>query len=73
MILHWRHSEGISLAEDGAAVVMEGDEGWEALPFGLEGGSAGCYPTREAAIDIVEGVVGDMVCCVGHLASDSDR
>ncbi len=62
----------ISTAEAGTAVVVEGDRGWEAFPFGLDGGSAGVYASRGEAIEMVEGLLGDMVCCVGHLAADSD-
>jgi hypothetical protein len=71
--MEWTHSPGMSFAEGGTAVVIQGDDGWEALPFGFDGGSSGVYPTRERAIDIVEGVAGDMLCCVGHLAADSDQ
>ncbi len=71
--MDWTHASDLSSAEGGTAVVVRGDEGWEALPFGLEGGSSGVYPTREQAIEIVESVAGDMLCCVGHLAADSDR
>ena len=71
--MEWSHSTMISSAEAGTAVVVEGDDGWEAFPFGIESGSAGVYATREEAIEIVEGQqLGDMVCCVGHLAPDSD-
>lgn len=68
----WTHSRIMSTAEDGTAVVVEGDGGWEALPFGMDGGSCGTYPDRQAAILTVEGIRGDMICCVGHLAEDSD-
>jgi hypothetical protein len=71
--MEWIHAPDMSSAEGGTAVVVHGDEGWEALPFGLDGGSSGVYPTRELAIEIVESVAGDMLCCVGHLAEDSDR
>ena len=62
----------ISSAEAGTSVVVAGDDGWEAFPFGLDGGSAGVFASREQAIEIVEGLLGDVVCCVGHLAPDSD-
>ena len=71
--MNWTHSKYLSSADDGTAVVVVGDDGWEALPFGTEGGSSGVYATREQAIEIVESVAGDMVCCVGHLATDSDQ
>lgn len=71
--MDWTHSAYMSSAEDGTAVVVLGDDGWEALPFGTEGGSSGVYSTREQAIEIVESVAGDMACCVGHLAADSDQ
>jgi len=71
--MDWIHSVYMSTAEDGTAVVVLGDDGWEALPFGTDGGSSGVYSTREQAIEIVESVAGDMVCCVGHLAADSDK
>lgn len=70
--MDWTHSTFMSSAEGGTAVVVHGDDGWEALPFGLDRGSAGTFATRERAIEIVESVIGDMVCCVGHLAADSD-
>jgi hypothetical protein len=70
--MQWTHAPTISIAEQGTAMVVEGDDGWEALPFGSDGGAAGVLPTRQGAIDIVESILGDMVCCVGHLAADSD-
>jgi hypothetical protein len=70
--MEWTHAPMISTAEAGTAVVVAGDDGWEAFPFGLESGSAGVYASREEAIEIVEGLLGDMACCVGHLAPDSD-
>lgn len=69
----WTHSAIMSTAADGTAVVVDAGDGWEALPFGMDGGGCGTYPTREAAILTVEGVLGDMICCVGHLAEDSDE
>jgi hypothetical protein len=42
------------------------------LPFGFDGGSRGNYPTRNDAIRAVEGILGDVICCAGHLAEDSD-
>lgn len=71
--MEWVHSRLMSTAEAGTAAVVERDEGWEAFPFGLENGSAGTAPSRALAIEIVEGILGDAVCCVGHLAEDSDR
>ncbi|MFO1154659.1 MAG: hypothetical protein U1E42_13500 [Rhodospirillales bacterium] len=70
--MEWTHTAMISTAEAATAVVVAGDGGWEAFPFGLDGGSAGVFGSREAAIETVEGVLGDMVCCVGHLAADAD-
>lgn len=63
----------MSVAEEGMAVVVLGGEGWEAYPFGLEGGSSGVWQSRQQAIDMVESAAGDVACCVGHLAEDSDR
>jgi hypothetical protein len=71
--MDWTHSQIMSTADDGSAVVVAGDDCWEALPFGFDGGSCGAYPSRDEAIRTVEGVLGDMVCCVGHLAADADR
>jgi len=71
--MEWSHSAEMSTAEAGTAVAVLGEEGWEALPFGLEGGSCGFFPTRERAIETVESMAGDIACCVGHLAEDSDR
>jgi len=71
--MEWSHSRIMSTAEGSPAVVVEGENGWEALPLGFDGGSRGSYPTREQAIDIVESMLGDVICCVGHLAEDSDR
>jgi hypothetical protein len=71
--MNWRHSATISTADDGAAIVVLGADGWEAFPLGLDGGSSGCYPTRDGAIEMVESLAGDVACCVGHLAEDSDR
>jgi hypothetical protein len=70
--MEWTHAPMISTAEAATAAVVAADEGWEAFPFGIEGGSAGVYASRERAIEMVESVIGDMVCCVGHLAADSD-
>ena len=70
--MRWRHSPAISVAEAGTAVVVCGDDGWEAFPFGLENGSSGVWPSREQAIEMVESTAGDVACCVGHLAEDSD-
>lgn len=72
MAMNWTHSRIMSTAEDGTAVVVDGDNGWEALPFGMDGGSCGAFESREDAILTVESVLGDMICCVGHLAADSD-
>ena len=63
----------MSTAAGNPAVVVEGEDGWEAMPFGFDGGSRGSYPTREHAIEMVESILGDVICCVGHLAEDSDR
>jgi hypothetical protein len=63
----------MSTAQAATAAVVLCEDGWEAFPFGLDGGSSGIYPTREQAIDIVESMAGDVACCVGHLAEDSDR
>ena len=71
--MDWSHSRIMSTAQSATAVVVLGEEGWEAFPFGLEGGSSGVYATREQAIDSVEAAAGDVACCVGHLADDSDR
>jgi hypothetical protein len=71
--MDWSHSRIMSTAQAATAVVVLGEEGWEAFPFGLEGGSSGVYATREQAIDSVEAAAGDVACCVGHLADDSDR
>lgn len=71
--MNWTHSRIMSTAEDGTAVVVDGDNGWEAMPFGMDGGSRGAFPTREEAIEMVESMRGDIICCVGHLAEDSDR
>ena len=62
----------MSTADLGAAVVVLGEDGWDAMPFGLDGGSSGTYPTRNEAIEMVENMLGEVVCCVGHLAEDSD-
>ncbi len=70
--MRWTHSLALSVAEAGTAVVVRGDDGWEAFPFGLEGGSSGAWPSREQAIEMVESAAGDVACCVGHLAEDSD-
>ncbi len=70
--MDWTHSRIISTADDGVATVITAEDGWEALPFGFEGGSCGVFASREEAIRTVEGVLGDMVCCVGHLAADAD-
>ena len=71
--MEWSHSRIMSTVEDGTAVVVDGGDGWEAMPFGLHGGSRGSYPTRDEAIQIVESILGDVICCVGHLAEDSDK
>ena len=71
--MEWSHSRIMSTAEGSTAVVVEGEDGWEAMPFGFDGGSRGSYPTRDHAIDMVESMLGDVICCVGHLAEDSDR
>lgn len=69
--MNWTHSKIISTAEDATAIVIADGGGWEALPFGFDGGSCGTFHSREEAILTVEGVLGDMVCCVGHLADDA--
>ena len=69
--MDWTHSRIMSTAQAATAVVVLCNEGWEAFPFGLEGGSSGVYPTREQAIDSVEAAAGDVACCVGHLAEES--
>lgn len=69
--MQWTHSALMSTAEDGTAAVVASDEGWEALPFGIENGSCGAFPSREQAIETVESVLGEIVCCVGHLAADA--
>jgi hypothetical protein len=71
--MEWSHSRIMSTAEGSPAVVVEGEDGWEAMPLGFDGGSRGSYPTRKQAIDMVESMLGDVICCVGHLAEDSDR
>ncbi|MGF1641378.1 MAG: hypothetical protein ACFCUO_10565 [Rhodospirillales bacterium] len=71
--MEWRHSRIISTAVGEVAAVAEGDDGWEALPFGFDGGSRGSFATRDEAIQAVESILGDVICCVGHLAEDSDR
>jgi len=71
--MSWSHSRVVSTADDGVAMVVIADGGWEALPFGADGGSCGVFATREEAVRAVEGVLGDMTCCVGHLAADADR
>jgi len=71
--MNWSHSRIMSTAEDGTAIVVDGENGWEAMPFGMDGGSRGTYSTREEAIEMVETMRGDIICCVGHLAEDSDR
>ena len=38
-----------STAQAGTAVVVLGNDGWEAFPFGLDGGSSGIYPTSRAS------------------------
>ena len=70
--MEWSHSGTMSLADDGTALVIESEEGWEAMPFGFDGGSSGTFPSREQAIEVVESLLGEIICCVGHLAEDSD-
>ena len=70
--MRWSHSAAMSVAEAGTAVVVHGDDGWQAFPFGLDGGASGVWPSREQAIEMVESTAGDVACCVGHLAEDSD-
>ena len=69
--MQWTHAALMSTAEDGTAAVVGSDDGWEALPFGIENGSCGVFASREQAIETVEGVRGEVVCCVGHLAADA--
>lgn len=69
----WTHSRIMSTADDGSAAVVHGDDGWQALPFGVDGGPCGSYPTREQAIEIVEATLGEVICCVGHLAEGSEQ
>jgi hypothetical protein len=69
----WSHSRIMSVHDADGALVVHGDKGWEAFPFGLDGGASGAYPTREQAIETVESLLGEVTCCVGHLADDSDR
>jgi len=44
--MDWTHSAYMSSAEDGTAVVVLGDDGWDALPFGMEGGTIAFLPLR---------------------------
>ena len=39
--MEWSHSRLMSTAQAGTAVVVLCDDGWEAFPFGLDGGSSG--------------------------------
>lgn len=71
--MDWTHSSLMSTAEDGTAAVVASADGWDALPFGIENGSCGAFPSREQAIETVESVLGEVVCCVGHLAADGDE
>jgi hypothetical protein len=68
----WSHSRIMSTAEVEPALVVHGEDGWEALPFGFDGGSRGSYPTRDDAIRAIEGILGDVICCAGHVAENSD-
>ncbi|MBX3517802.1 MAG: hypothetical protein KF815_12760 [Rhodospirillales bacterium] len=70
--MQWTHATLMSTAEDGTAVVVADDDRWEALPFGIENGSCGAFASREQAIECVESIRGEVVCCVGHLAADAD-
>lgn len=69
--MDWIHAALMSTAEDGTAVVVASADGWDALPFGSENGSCGAFPSREQAIECVENILGEVVCCVGHLAADA--
>lgn len=71
--MDWIHAAWMSTAEDGTAVVVASADGWDALPFGIENGSCGAFPSREHAIECVESILGEVVCCVGHLAADGDK
>ena len=51
--------------------MVQADGGWDARPFGLEGGSSGVYPSREQAIEAVEGVVGEVIRCADVPADDT--
>lgn len=70
--MQWTHATLMSTAEDGTAAVVASDDRWEALPFGIENGSCGAFASREQAIECVESIRGEVVCCVGHLAADAD-
>ncbi len=71
--MQWTHATLMSTAEDGTAAVVASDDRWEALPFGIENGSCGAFASREQAIECVESIRGEVVCCVGHLAADADE
>lgn len=63
--MQWTHHPGMSFA-DGGAAALEGDDGWEAYPFGVHEGAPGLHPTREAAIDAAEAVAIGTYCCSGE-------
>jgi hypothetical protein len=71
--MEWCHFAKMSTAEAGTAVVVLGDDGWEALPFGLEGEAAEISPLANRPSRSSRAWRGDVACCVGHLAEDSDR
>ncbi|MBF0562529.1 MAG: hypothetical protein HQL37_11020 [Alphaproteobacteria bacterium] len=62
--MKWVNRDDMSFADSGA-VVVQTDEGWEAYPFGMDGGSAGFHPSREQAMAAAEQVAISTLCCSG--------
>ncbi len=63
--MEWSHSRIMSTAAEGVACVVDGENGWEVYPFGLDAGSIGTYDTREEAIEAAEAAIGSAACCAG--------
>ena len=58
----WKHSTTMSVADSGA-MVIEGDDGWEAHPQGSHGGACGVFSTREEALTAADWQVAGASCC----------
>lgn len=58
----WTRFETFAVSDDGAAIIRT-DGGWEALPFGPEGGTVGVFASAEDAMAVADAVRTQAHCC----------